>query len=64
MSIDVYDLASRLVRSLASEFQSPGRHLIAWDGRDKQGTPLRSGMYFVHVAMGDRARVVRITFLR
>ncbi len=60
----VFDLAGRRVRSLTNDYQSPGRHMVAWDGRDEQGTRVRSGLYFVHVAIGERARQVRVTFLK
>ncbi|MGH7730094.1 MAG: FlgD immunoglobulin-like domain containing protein, partial [Candidatus Eiseniibacteriota bacterium] len=62
--IAVYDLAGRLVRTLASEFQSVGPHTVAWDGRDEQGTRMRQGVYFVHATIGREARQVRVTFLK
>jgi hypothetical protein len=64
VNVGVYDLAGRLVRTLANDIQSPGRHGIAWDGRDEQGTRVSKGMYFIHVQIGDRARQVRVTFLQ
>ena len=64
VSIGIYDLAGRLVRTLASGYQTPGRHLVAWDGRDEQGTRMRGGIYFVHSRVGNQARQVRVTFLR
>jgi hypothetical protein len=64
VSIGVYDLAGRLVRTLASGVQSPGHHGIEWDGRDEQGSRVNKGMYFIHVRIGDRAREVRVTFLQ
>jgi flagellar hook assembly protein FlgD len=53
-----------MVRTLASDLQTPGRHSIAWDGRDAQGSQVRKGMYFIHVRIGERARLVRVTFLQ
>jgi len=64
VTVSVYDLAGRLVRSLAQGTQSPGRHTVAWDGRDEQGMHVRKGMYFVHVRIGNQARQVRVTFLQ
>jgi hypothetical protein len=64
VSIGVYDLAGRLVRTLASGVQSPGRHAIEWDGHDEQGSRVNKGMYFIHVRIGDQARQVRVTFLQ
>ena len=61
--IGVYDVAGRLVRTLADEFQSPGRHGVAWDGHDEHGVQASKGVYFVHLQIGSQARQVRVTFL-
>jgi len=64
VNIGVYDIAGRLVRSLASDIQSAGRHAVVWDGRDQQGSRVMKGMYFVHMRIGDRAKQVRVTMLQ
>jgi hypothetical protein len=63
VTIGVYDVAGRLVRTLANGFQSPGRHLAQWDGRDERGTRMRGGVYFVRARVGNQARHVRVLFL-
>jgi hypothetical protein len=42
----VYDLAGKLVRTLADEVQSPGRREAAWDRTDDAGRPVACGVYF------------------
>jgi hypothetical protein len=37
LALGVYDVGGRLVRSLESAPQAPGRHVAAWDGRDAGG---------------------------
>ncbi len=44
--VGVYDLAGRLVHRLARGPAPPGRHTLAWDGRDEQGGRVRPGVYF------------------
>ena len=63
VSIGVYDLAGRRVRTLADGIQAPGNHQVTWDGRDANGSRVRNGVYFVHVQVGAQARQVRVTFL-
>jgi flagellar hook assembly protein FlgD len=46
VSIEVYDVSGRLVRSLVSGFESEGRREVVWDGRDDGGHELSSGVYF------------------
>lgn len=46
VSLSVYDVAGRLVRTLAESEQEPGVHSVVWDGRDGKGRPLPGGLYF------------------
>ncbi len=51
----VYDVNGRLVRQLAGEVRGAGPGSVHWDGRDQQGNPLASGLYFSQVFV-DGAR--------
>jgi len=65
VSIVIFDLAGRKVRTLASIRELPaGRHRFAWDGVDDAGVPLRSGLYIVRVSAGPRSFTSRLTVLR
>ena len=64
VSIKVFDLAGRLVRTLANDSRSAGRYVVVWNGRDERGAAMRSGMYFIQVRIGAEARRVRVTYLR
>ncbi len=46
VSLRVYDVSGRLVRTLVDGELPPGRHSSRWDGRDDAGTPVASGVYF------------------
>lgn len=46
VSLRVYDVSGRLVRTLVDGELPPGRHSARWDGRDDAGTPVASGVYF------------------
>jgi hypothetical protein len=52
VDLAVLDVAGRQVRLLARGAYDVGTHVIAWDGRDNAGQPLRSGTYFVHGRVG------------
>ncbi len=49
VSIDVYDVAGRRVRSQVVARQGAGWRTIAFDGRDDRGQQLASGVYFYRV---------------
>jgi len=53
VTISVFDLSGRYVRSLVDEVQEPSRYSITWDGRDANGQPVSTGIYFINYRAGD-----------
>jgi hypothetical protein len=49
VTVDVYAVTGRRVRSLVDGTMSPGWHGVAWDGRDDGGQALPSGVYLYRV---------------
>jgi hypothetical protein len=64
VDVRVYNLAGRMVRTLATGAQAPGRYVLHWDGRDDRGASVRSGIYFVRARVGAQTRRVQVTFMR
>jgi flagellar hook assembly protein FlgD len=64
VSMSVYDIAGRLVRALPTTVFPAGRNEIRWDGRDRDGRQVSSGVYFCRVNAGDRAGIVKAVLLR
>jgi hypothetical protein len=48
-SMRIYDTAGRLVRVLFDETVAEGQHAAEWDGLDRSGSPVASGVYFVRL---------------
>ncbi|MFI5370075.1 MAG: two-component regulator propeller domain-containing protein [Candidatus Eisenbacteria bacterium] len=55
----IYDLVGRQVR----EFDVVGAGTRFWDGRDRNGTLVRPGVYFVKASAGGRSAVARLILL-
>ena len=53
VSIRVYDVAGRLVRTLVGGRKEPGRHEAVWDGRNERGESVGSGVYFCTMEAGE-----------
>jgi len=64
VSIVVYDLLGRKVKTLVDENRSTGAHRVIWDGRDESGMPASSGIYFVRIQSRDAARTFKISYLK
>ena len=62
----VFDVAGREVRSLVerSTILAAGRHAMAWDGRNRLGEPVGSGLYWVRVDAGAETVTRRVTIVR
>jgi flagellar hook assembly protein FlgD len=61
--LELFDLAGRRVRTLASGELAAGPHAISRDGRDEHGATLAAGVYFVRLmtpALTFHTRVVSL----
>lgn len=63
-SLQVYDLSGRVVRSLVSGPLAAGEHRVAWDGRWENGTPARSGVFFLRLQSGAGGAASKFLLLR
>jgi hypothetical protein len=45
----IYDVAGRIVRTLADRNFDPGEHELRWDGADDQGRRMARGVYFTRL---------------
>ena len=52
VSLRVFDVQGRTVRTLLNSYLSSGPRVISWDGRDDRGRLLPSGTYFLRLAGG------------
>ncbi|HEX5132807.1 MAG TPA: FlgD immunoglobulin-like domain containing protein, partial [Candidatus Krumholzibacteria bacterium] len=46
VSVVVYDVRGARVRTLVNGERAEGRYIAEWDGRNDQGSPVSSGVYF------------------
>ena len=49
VSLKIYDLEGRLVKTLVSDFESAGRHSVVWNGSTDGNRPVASGVYFARL---------------
>jgi hypothetical protein len=64
VSLRIYDVSGRLVRSLVSEVQSAGRHSVEWDGVDGAGSSAGAGLYFTRLDAAGQSDVRRLVRVR
>jgi hypothetical protein len=64
VTLAVYSVDGRLVRTLVSGQAGPGPVEVAWNGEDDQGRRVGSGLYFVKLAAAEEVRLGKLVVLR
>lgn len=62
--LTLHDLQGRLVRELSRGTLPAGPHSVAWDGRDRSGQLVRSGLYLLKLEAGGQIMRTRVVVTR
>ena len=62
--ITIFDLIGSVVNNLFYGIQYPGLNAKNWDGTDKIGSDVPSGVYFYQIQIGNRAIINKIMLLK
>jgi len=50
INLSIINIKGQRVRTLINEYRAAGEHRYNWDGKDDEGEPLPSGIYFYHLS--------------
>jgi len=64
VSVAVYDVTGRLVRTLIEGDEMPGRWSTVWNGRDESGKTVASGVYYCRMNAPGYERTMKLTLLK
>lgn len=64
VQLELYDVRGALVRTLADGMRSSGIYAESWDGRDRNGNTVPSGIYLLRFVAGSQREMRRLVFLR
>jgi parallel beta-helix repeat protein len=64
LTIRIFDVHGRLIRTLLHRRLPAGFHQLQWDARDEQNREMGSGVYFVHFLFPRGKKVQKIIFLK
>jgi hypothetical protein len=64
VSVAVFDVSGRRIADIAHGSYAPGEHRVEWDGRMRDGSSARNGVYFVRAWTRDQSSDMRVTVLR
>ncbi|MEJ2720684.1 MAG: FlgD immunoglobulin-like domain containing protein, partial [bacterium] len=64
VSLKIYDVSGRLVRTLVDGVEPPGRWVVEWNAEDDGGTRVASGVYFCRMRAAGYARTHKMVLLQ
>jgi hypothetical protein len=64
VSLKIYDLVGREVRTLVDAEKPAGYHRVKWDGRDGASQNLKSGIYLCRLKIGGFAQTRKVVLVR
>jgi hypothetical protein len=64
VNLSVFNLLGQKVATLVDELLLPGEHSVEWDGRDKRGRELSSGIYFYKLTAGKLSATKKLILLK
>ena len=64
VSITIYDVMGRKIRSLMNTSQTAGYHTISWDARNDIGEGVSAGMYIYTIQAGEFRSTKKMVLLK
>jgi hypothetical protein len=64
VTVKIYDVAGRLVRTLVNEVKDAGAYAAVWDGRNNGGAAVASGIYFYKMETAGFNATKKLVMLR
>jgi hypothetical protein len=64
VSLNIYDIRGRRVKSLVDSDLESGSHRIQWNGQEESGVPVSSGIYLYTLKTGEGIHTRKMTVLK
>jgi len=64
VTLNVYNILGRQVKTLVDENMSTGRYTVIWDATDDYGSRVATGIYLYRLEVGDRAESKKMLLLK
>lgn len=64
VTVEIFNLKGQKVKTLVSEKLTKGDHSAVWNGLDKKGNQVNSGLYFYRLKAGDFSTTKKMTLIK
>jgi hypothetical protein len=62
--LDIFNILGRHVTTLVDRIENPGTYTVTWDGTDKLGSAVASGLYFYRLTRQDQSESRKMILLK
>ncbi len=62
--LQIFNVNGRLVRTLVDEWQTTGEITVIWDGRNRHGQTVSTGVYLYRLMTGDFSEIRKMLLIR
>lgn len=60
----VFNLKGQVINTLVNAPKNAGSHTVNWDGKDDNGRPVSSGIYFLRMTTNDSTQTRKLTMIK
>jgi len=64
ITLNIYNLKGRKVKTLISQNLSAGNHNFVWSGKNDNGIPVASGIYFAKLETANKIKIQKLMLLK
>ena len=64
VDISIYNLLGQKTSTVVNEVKTAGQHIATWDGKDHNGEPVATGVYFYQIKAGDFTESKKMLLLK
>ncbi len=64
VQIKIYDITGSLVEELLREKKNAGTHKVIWNGKNRNGLQVSSGIYFYKVQLDDQIKTAKMLLMK
>jgi hypothetical protein len=64
VSLKIFDVEGRLIRTLANDVMSAGEHELTWDAQDEQGNAVSAKVYLLQFSTSENSETIRLSIMK
>jgi len=64
VQLDIFDLTGQQIRTLVNDFQRTGFYQVSWDGTNKQGESVSTGLYLARLQVGGFSKMRKMMLVK